>query len=582
MPISSAVSRVKRFLLELRRRKVYRVGVVYAVVGFGVAQGAEYLFGLSELSDAAAKDASQIVAIVILLGLPVALVLAWAYDLRPEEPAREGARSSDPDETEAVSTAPVPGSARDASIVILPFDNISPDPADAYLAEGLTEEITASLSTLHDLRVTSRTSATVLKKSGKDTRTIGVELDVRYVLEGSVRKIGDALRITAQLIRADTDEHLWSERYDGTLADVFGMQENVARSIVEVLEVHIEPEEARRLTTRPMEDLQAYEFYLRARASSRIGQWDDLQTALEYLENARARTGENAVILAGIGYVYSQFANSGAHDRDYIGLAEEHARKSLAIDPDNPEAHMVLGFLYQEGLQDLELSLHHLERSLATKPDDPHTLTWWIIALSLAGRNQEMTTAADRLVELDPLDPVSTAMRGYVGQVTGDLQRNVEAMEAWHRTLPAGFAGSCFHAHALALIGEFDEARAILRDEFSGDDEGMIPDLARLLSAALEQDAMGMTAVVAAGAGTKLKRDLQLAFYVTTLYALAEAREETLQWLRMVIGQGFRNYPWAAEHDPWLSRYRGDPEFDELFEQMRRAWIADDPTVAST
>jgi len=197
-----------------------------------------------------------------------------------------------------------------------------------------------------------------------------------------VRKAGEALRVTAQLIRADTDEHLWSERFGGALTDVFDV-----------------PEEERRLATRPMDDLRAYESYLEAREASLEWSREALEHALEHLERARARVGENAVVLAGMGYVYSQFSNMALYDRDYLALVEEHARRALALDPDNPEAHMVLGFPYQEGLQDVDLSVHHLERSLQVEPDDPHTLTWWIIALSAVGRNDEMRAAAERLVE---------------------------------------------------------------------------------------------------------------------------------------------------------------------------------------
>lgn len=173
----------------------------------------------------------------------------------------------------------------------------------------------------------------VIKRAGKDTQAIAAELGVAYVLEGSVRKSGDALRVTAQLIRAETDEHVWSERYDGALRDVFGMQEEVARSIVRTLALHLEPEEDRRLASRPMDDLRAYESYLKAREESLRWTREALEHALEHLERARVRAGENAVVLAGIGYVYSQFANMGLYDRDYLALAEEHARRALKLDP---------------------------------------------------------------------------------------------------------------------------------------------------------------------------------------------------------------------------------------------------------
>jgi len=307
-----------------------------------------------------------------------------------------------------------------------------------------------------------------------------------------VRKAGEALRVTAQLIRADTDEHLWSERFGGALTDVFDV-----------------PEEERRLATRPMDDLRAYESYLEAREASLEWSREALEHALEHLERARARVGENAVVLAGMGYVYSQFSNMALYDRDYLALVEEHARRALALDPDNPEAHMVLGFPYQEGLQDVDLSVHHLERSLQVEPDDPHTLTWWIIALSAVGRNDEMRAAAERLVEVDPRTPMSRGMLGYALQIQGDLVGGLEETAAWHRNSPAGSLASMFYAHALATVGRHEEARTILREEFASDTEEIWSFLARLLRAALEKDSEGMDAVMTEQFRTKAARDLR-------------------------------------------------------------------------
>lgn len=556
--------RLKDFLRELKRRKVYRVGAMYVVVGLAVAQGAQWLFEIIGLPDVAAR----VVAIVVLLGLPVALVLAWAYELRPDEAPVAGRPTSGMAVPRTEDGRP---SDREASIVVLPFDNISPDPSDAYFADGLTEEITASLSAVRDLRVTSRNSATVLKQAGKGTRSIGAELGVAYLLEGSVRKAGDALRVTAQLIRVDTDEHLWSERYDGALSDVFGVQEEVARSIVRTLELHLRPEEDRRLAAHPMDDVRAYESYLKAREASLKWTREAQEHALELLQKARAQTGENAVIEAGIGYVYSQFANIGEHDRDYMGLAEEHARRALELDPANAEAHMVLGFLYQF-LGDVDRSVHHLERSLEIKPDDSHALLWYSLSLSMAGRNEELNAAAGRLMEVDPLNPISHGIWGYALQIHGDLQGGLEEIKTWSDGSPPGDAARFFYAHALATVERHDEALTILREEFGPEAEGWSIPTALLLKAALEEDPEGMDAVLTEQARVQIVRDLMLSFYTASIFALAGRAAEARQWLRSAVDGGFKNYPWMARHDPWLSRYRDHPEFQALFEQVRKAW----------
>ena len=564
MPSFPALTRFRDFLRKQRRRKVSQVAAVYVVVGFGVAQGAQYLFEIAGLPLAAARA----VAILLILGLPVTLVVAWAREVTPEEEPRD-------DEGRPQTKPPATGHERPSewrnSIVVLPFDNISPDPSDAYFADGLTEEITASLCGVRDLRVTSRTSATVLKKAAKNTRTIGAELGVAYVLEGSVRKAGDALRVTAQLIRTDTDEHLWAERYDGALSDVFGMQEEVARSIVKTLELHLRPEEDRRLAVRPMDDVLAYESYLKAREATLKWTPEALEYALKHLKEAYARVGENAVVLAGIGYVYSQISNMGTSDGDYVALAEEHARRALTLDPENPEAHMVLGYLYLEGLGDIDRGLLHLERSLDVKPDDPHTLLWWTLGLSLVGRNEEMEEAARRLVKVDPLNTLWPTIIGLARQMQGDLQGGLREMEVCYRSSPEGSSESFFYAHALATVGREGEALAILRNEFGPDTQGQFAPVARMLRAALEDDPEGMVAALTPEFRAKLDRDIGIGVYTTGIHALAGHRDATYEGLRHMVGRGFRNYPWLT-HDPWISSYRDDPAFQSLFEEVREAW----------
>jgi adenylate cyclase len=159
--------------------------------------------------------------------------------------------------------------ATERSIVVLPFANLSPDPDNEYFSDGLTEEIISDLSAVRALNVISRTSAMQLKGTTRDIRTLGRELGVRYVLEGGVRKAGDRLRITAQLIDARTDNHLWTEKFSGTMDDIFEVQERVSREIVNALNVTLTPDEDRRLADRPVRDARAYDLYLRARQTIR-------------------------------------------------------------------------------------------------------------------------------------------------------------------------------------------------------------------------------------------------------------------------------------------------------------------------
>ena len=307
-------SRLSSFLAEMKRRKVYHVAVTYVVVAAGT-------IGLA--NDALGQIWERlplVVLVLFLIGFPIALVLAWAYEVRPEEPRKAEEGIAGAGESSIVGDR--------KSIVVLPFDNMSPDPGDAYFADGLTEEIISTLSHLRSLRVISRSSAMVFKGTQKDVRTIGRELGVQYVLEGSVRKAGDDLRITAQLIDAAADEHLWAEKYDGVLEDVFGMQESVSRSIVEAMELQLLPKVERQLSERPIDNVQAYDWYLRARYAIESFTEEGFDLALQYLQNGLSIIGENALLNAGIGYTHWNRANQFIGGEDEVDKA---IRLSLSL-----------------------------------------------------------------------------------------------------------------------------------------------------------------------------------------------------------------------------------------------------------
>ena len=232
------------------------------------------------------------------------------------------------DELRSARGTPVPGAARrqpDAPfIAVLPFTNMSPDPENEYFSDGLTEEIIADLSKIRALRVISRTSIMQLKGTKKDLKTIGRELNVRYLLEGSVRKAGNSLRITAQLIDAADDVHVWAEKYSGSLEDVFDIQERVSRAIVKALHVTLSPDEDRRVAERPIEDVRAYECYLRARHEMWRFTQEGLDRALALLRQGLEIVGDNALLYGTLGAAYWQHINAGVGPVEhYLHKAEE-------------------------------------------------------------------------------------------------------------------------------------------------------------------------------------------------------------------------------------------------------------------
>ena len=248
------------FFTELRRRHVFKVAATYAVTGWVVAQVAEFLLE----SFLAPEWILQALIIVLILGFPIAVVLAWAFELTPDGVQRDNPIDEVPSPAIARQTAELPKIFPDQSIAVLPFADMSPDRDQEYFSDGLTEELLNLLAKVSGLHVASRTSAFSFKGKQEDIRDIADKLCVKHVLEGSVRKSGDQLRITAQLIKARDGYHLWSETYNRSLENVFAIQDEIARAVVEALKPQLLGETPVVRETSS----EAYNLYLRSSGGS--------------------------------------------------------------------------------------------------------------------------------------------------------------------------------------------------------------------------------------------------------------------------------------------------------------------------
>jgi len=280
------VFRVQEALSELRRRKVYRAAAVYVVVGLGVLGAAEVI--LDPLGLSAARP---YIVVLVLLGFPIALVLAWVYEVRPETPAPDSQGAAE----ERNSVGGIAVEAR--SIAVLPFDSMSPDPEGDYFADGIAEELINTLARQEGLRVVARTSAFAFRGDPVDVREIGRRLNVSHVIEGSVRRTDQALRITAQLINTDDGYHVWSEQFDRTHGDIFRIQEEIATCVLQRLQQGTCEGQG---PSVPTAELSAYDAYLRGRHS--IAQFNPktLREAIDHFETAIRRDDHFAPALAGL------------------------------------------------------------------------------------------------------------------------------------------------------------------------------------------------------------------------------------------------------------------------------------------
>lgn len=537
---------------------------MYAAAAFVIWQAADFVLPAARLPD----WAPTLVLALTLLGFPIALVLAWVFDIAPggvtrTEPvaasdAREGARSP-PDEL-----------AR-KSIVVLPFDNMSPDASDAYLSDGLTEEIISDLSCCGPIRVISRTSARALKDTQKNARTIARELNVQYVLEGSVRKAGAQLRITAQLIDAANDEHVWAEKFSGTLEDVFDMQERISGSIVEALKLKLSPDEQRRLTERPIDNLQAYECFLRAIQETWQFTKAAMDRAVQYLRNGLEIVGENAVLCAGLGYVYTQYVNIGVEHEEYINQAEDYAKRALELDPDCAEAHLVLGFVNEAFRGDQRKSIHHYQEALRINPDDSHALIWLTVTYTVVGQTPRGRPLIERALAADPLTPMTQFGPGFVDLMEGQFERALGPAEKWFHMDPQSPAALFFYAQTLAYAGRFEEASRLV-SEHATDSPDAFTQASLLVRYAAEGDVRAIRQLPTEDVVETWRRDPQYSFFAASSFALAGLKDAAMDWLENAISRGFINYPWLTEYDPYLKELRGEPRFDEMLQKVKHEW----------
>ena len=289
------------------------------------------------------------------------------------------------------------------SIAVLPFVNMSNDPDQEYFSDGLTEEIIADLSKLSSLHVISRTSAMVFKGSKKDVRTIGQELNVRYVLEGSVRKTGNKLRIAAQLIDAPNDAYLWVEKFNGVLDDVFDIQEKVSHAIVDSLRLELTPQERARLVEKSPVDHAAHELYLGGRYHLNGVTPSELTKAIELFEDATRKDPGYALAYAGLACAYNYFGFMGGVAAEVYPKAKQAAIRALELDETLAEAHSVLGYTATFYDWDWATAERELERAIALNPNYAEGYLHYSWYLGSQDRLEEARAAIVRASELDPL-----------------------------------------------------------------------------------------------------------------------------------------------------------------------------------
>jgi TolB-like protein/Tfp pilus assembly protein PilF len=429
------------FFEELKRRKVYRVAIAYVVGSWALAQGLAQVLPVFDISNSAIRG----VIALLLVGFPVALVLAWMFDITPTGIQR----------TSAVEVQPQPKSRRrrnvillagggalvsiaagffllpravahkvDKSIAVLPFENLSDDQDNAYFADGVQDDILTNLSKIGDLKVISRTSVMQYRGRPSNLRDIGKSLGVSNILEGSVRRSGNKVRVNVQLIDANTDEHLWANDYDGDVTDVFAIQTDLAQKITTALQAKLSPSEKDRLDRPPTENREAYLAFVEAHnLSCAMEDLAKLKQSEQLYERAIELDPKFALALAGYSQLESWMLHSHDASSDHREKARTLAERALQLQPDLPEAHLARGFSYYYGDNNYEAALKEFEIAQRALPNESEVY----LAIGAIQRRQgkwlESTANLEKAVSLNPKDswPLQNLAFNY------QMQRNFDA-----------------------------------------------------------------------------------------------------------------------------------------------------------
>jgi tetratricopeptide (TPR) repeat protein len=416
-----------------------------------------------------------------------------------------------------------------------------------------------------------------LKDTAKDVKTIARELGVRYVLEGSVRRAGRRLRITAQLIDAATDDHLWADKYDGTVEDVFAFQEQLARVIVAALRLRLSPDEDRRLAERPVSNLQAYECYLRARHEGWRWRKDAIDHAIQLLHRALELEGDNAALFAALGLMHLQLREAGLDFSDRpLARADACAQKVFALDPASAAGLQLRGWtLYSRGR--VQEAVRDLKRALEIDPGNADTLGLLANCYLISGRVPAARAIIARLTAVDPLTPVNRCMPGFADIMDGTFASAIDPYRQMFEMDTGNPMTRLFYIWVL-MLNRHTEPIAALVASFPAEVRETVPArLASFLTHALAGNADGVHAALTPEIETAATATELFPRILAQGYAMAGMPDRALYWLEIAIERGFINYPFLARYDPFLASLRADPRFVQLMDFLRGRWERFEP-----
>ncbi len=574
----------KNFFAELKRRNVYKVAVGYAIVGWLVMQIAATVVPALHLPDAI----TSAVVLLVILGFPIALIIAWAFELTPEglkrtefadELPKKSARSRAWIYVVIIAGAISVGifflgrytnSKQSAellakSIAVLPFDNQNRDPDTDYLSDGIPESIINSLSQLPNLKVMSRNSVFHYKGKEMDAQAVAKELKVQAVLTGRMTQRGDGLSISVELINAQDNSEIWGQQYNRKLADVFAVQEEIAKEISEKLRLKLSGAEKQQLAKRPTENIRAFQYYMQGRAYVQRRTREDLFTGIQYDEKALREDSNYVLAYVGLADAYGTLGTYG-----YIApiegrrKSEEAARKALALDDNLAEAHVALGQVYvQIAPYNFLLADRELRRAIELSPSLALAHFYLGVSLVRQGRLDESLNEFVRARELDPLSSIIARVGALPYYLKRDYVRALELLRQANELGPP--LSSTFEIGIYIQNRLFDEALAELekarRDR--KDDPILIYSTGMVYAAQGKRaEALQIIKELEEMSGASLSE----AAWISKIYAALNEKERALTWLDRGLATGAIGSFYKDE--PVWDTIRNDPRFEALVEKI--------------
>ncbi len=576
---------LRNFFAELRRRNVYKVAIAYGVVAWLLMQVASQIFPFFEIPNWAVR----LVVLLLVIGFPVALILAWAFELTPEGIKRTEFADELPKKSArsrawiyvviiagaisvslfffgrytAISNQSVSAELPAKSIAVLPFENLSGNPENAYFTDGIQEEILMRLAKVADLKVVSRTSTVRYKRSPDNLREIATQLGVANVLEGSVQRTADRVHVNVQLIKAASDAHLWAEAYDRKLTDVFAVESEIAKTIAETLQAKLSGSEQHAIAAQPTENTEAHQLYLRGRYLWNRRTGENLKKALAYFEQAAEKDPHYALAYSGIAdsCILIPFYSAGT-PQDYLPRARAAAQKAVELDDTLAEAHTSLAYVFLVDFENAQ-SMKEFERAISLNPNYAMAHHWYGgNLLNALGRFDQAIAEVKRALELDPVSPIISTTLGSVYTLARRYDESIAQLRDTVEMHPEFYWGHRFLGRVLELKGATGEAITEYRKAFELNDDPVV--LAMLAHAKVSVGKQDEARQILGQLTEEAKVRYVPAYAFAVIHLALGEKDQALDWLEKAARDHDGLYSTFFKVDPYLDPLRGDRRFEAL------------------